>query len=278
MGCGFELAIEALFDGKWVVIVRMYDGTCTGGYPLADAIWSLVLKHQIRGEYGLKFPYDRHPPVLWREQKTAVKKTSKTEGTAKDANEGGGADNSNPNDQNGTQDDEEDDEASDEEETKEARWLSAYYSREHVALIGRYCGPTLSKMDPTSRTYEQRDYFRAMPQWMDLARYAYPYEKKSEWYSNGELTDYYGEYINVIPTILKKQREIRQGKLTRMVTIALNPCLSEELCKHIAEYALPCATDVRLSWADQESYANDIRKGAAPPPHTGEPLPACTIM
>jgi hypothetical protein len=284
MGCWFDLAIEALFDGKWVVIVKMGDGTSSGGYPLTDAMWSLLKFHGIRGAYGIEFPYEHNPPVLWRdttvvESESTVAEKDKAADPETDhdsdssQNQGGGSDN----------DDSEED-RSPRPRVSSDPWEVAYYSSEHVSLLAERCGPTLSRVNRSARTYQQKEYLGLMPAWMDLARYAYPYEEKDPVFCGcvAEFYDLLGtgdkQNLEKVPNILKKQREIRQGKLTRMVTIALGPCLKEDICKHIAEYALPVATDVRLFWGDAESYANDMRKGAEAPPCTGDKCPDCVIQ
>jgi hypothetical protein len=41
----------------------------------------------------------------------------------------------------------------------------------------------------------------------------------------------------------------------------------------IADFALPCAADVRVAWMDGEGQSRDMRAGAEVPPGTGEGLP-----
>jgi hypothetical protein len=98
----------------------------------------------------------------------------------------------------------------------------AHYSREEVKVLATYCGP---EEDP----YLQRTYLFLMSEWMYWARYAYPYtDKLYELYASDHSTEKKGKW-NILANILKKQREIRQGKLTRMVTIAWSLCLNELL-------------------------------------------------
>jgi hypothetical protein len=245
MGCGFDLAIEALFDGRWVAVVKMFDKTCTGGYPLADAMWSLLKYEGIRGTYGIEYPDGYIPSVLWRE-----KSTTPNDGISAAAKDSADSSVHNQNEVQAGQEGNVEQNDSDEDD----QWETAYYSCDHVRLLANYCGPTLSKTDLMSRTFAQKDYLRQLPAWMQLARYAYPYRAPGGGYSGGAVYDFYdntgsgsNENLSTIPNILKKQREIRQGKLNRVVTIALGPRLKADICQRIALYALPLATDVRLA-------------------------------
>jgi hypothetical protein len=211
MGCWFDLAIEALFDGKWVVIVKMGDGTSSGGYPLTDAMWSLLKFHGIRGAYGIEFPYEHNPPVLWRDTTVVVNKSAAAEKDEEDdsdscQNQGDGSDNDDSEEDRGPR-----------SRVSSDPWEVAYYSGEQVSLLSERCGPTLSRVNRSARTYQQKEYLGLMPAWMDLARYAYPYEEKEPIYS-GCVQEFYdllgtGDKQNLekVPNILKKQREIRQA-------------------------------------------------------------------
>jgi hypothetical protein len=179
MGCWFDLAIEALFDGKWVVIVKMGDGTSSGGYPLTDAMWSLLKFHGIRGAYGIEFPYEHNPPVLWRDT-TVVASKSSVAGKDEEADPETGDDSDSSQNQGGGSDNDDSEEArSPRPRVSSDPWEVAYYSSEHVSLLAERCGPTVSRVNRSARTYQQKEYLGLMPAWMDLARYAYPYEEFS---------------------------------------------------------------------------------------------------
>jgi hypothetical protein len=244
MGCWFYLAIDALFDGEWVEIIRMFGSSRCGGFPLARAMWSLVEVQGVGGTYGSEYKYAKQYPVLWKDDSGLE---PEPEDKPEETDE-------RPEDQKNETDEEP--EITDTIAVDD--FPCAHYSRE-------VCGP---EEDP----YPQRTYLFLMPEWMDLARYAYPYKDKLyEFYPSDHSTGKEGKW-SILPNILKKQREIRQGKLTRMVTIALSPCLNECLCKHIVEYALPVATDVRFNLWDDEGQAEGMRKGGIRP--SGD----CVIM
>jgi hypothetical protein len=64
---------------------------------------------------------------------------------------------------------------------------------------------------------------------------------------------------------------MRKEKLMRMLTVVMKYTpLDKTQILLIAEYALPCATDVRVAWKDSEGQSRDMRDGAGFLPCVGE--------
>lgn len=167
MGCDFDIQIQVLYGGKWVTIISLYDRTSTGGYPLTDAMWS-VLKHKgLHGTYGLDSPECGNLPVLWQSESPIQTKSHHV--VVK-----------NSGDANAVGDKEEDfSEDSDNEDHVNPDQKKAFYSQEEFRNFTRYCGPSFMNRMTLQRSNEHKEYLKQIPMWMDLARFAYPVKKNS---------------------------------------------------------------------------------------------------
>jgi hypothetical protein len=243
MGCDFDLVIQALHDSKWICIVKLVIGTCLGGYPLSDAMWTSQEDYGIRGTYGTDFPVadDGDYAVLWREAE----------------NEGAGDARNSSKEHSGNK-------LSEEE-------YFVYYSREEFENLAENCGSTIN-----FRVMKQsREHAMALERvfgWLPLARSSLPIAVKQIKWSGFEDA-------HLIPDLLMRTTAIRKEKLVRMLLAVMkNSLLDKVLIELIADYALPWAADMRVAWKDSEGQSRDMRAGAEAPESTGEVLPvSCTM-
>jgi hypothetical protein len=154
MGCWFYLAIDALFDGEWVEIIRMFDSSRCGGFPLARAMWSMVEVQGVGGTYGSEYKYAKQYSVLWKDVSGLEPEPADQ---PKETDE-------RPEDQkNGTDEEPEDQQNETDEEPGITDTIAvddfpcAHYSREEVKVLATYCGP---EEDP----YPQRTCLFLMPE------------------------------------------------------------------------------------------------------------------
>jgi hypothetical protein len=244
MVCDFEFVIQALHDLKWVSIAKLAIGTPCGGYPLTDAMWMLLKSRGVRGTYGMEFPVcdDGAYVVLWKDgekdKKRGAHSSKGKRGKCKNA--------------------------AVENAKREAQFV--YYSADQMGRLVGYCGFTFNPR-AMQQTREHAEALAPIPGWLSLARSSLPIaEELDEW---SEPQD-----AHMIPDLLKRTRAIRTQKLARMLAIAMRYTpLGKAQIELIADYALPCATDVRLAWRDGEGEAAAMRAGANPPPSTGQAMP-----
>ena len=235
MGCDFDIIIQALHGTQWVSVITFYIKTRCGGYPLADAVWKLADKDGIRGTYGNNY---RVSEVVGLEAllpsnlelwKVEQVETKHEKSIQKESNEG----------------------ESEMEEEYSPTYL--FYSLDNFLQIIQYLD-----VSEVERGYEKyKDDLSNIPTWVEAAKSALPITG----------TQYDWERESVDGLLLKSHNELKTEYTAFLQNIFRSTRLNENLIDHIAEYAVPYASDVRIAWNDDEGHTELIERGEAKPPN-----------
>jgi hypothetical protein len=111
-----------------------------------------------------------------------------------------------------------------------------------------------------------------VPLWMEMAKSAYPLFNESIWMYHDP------DEIDGLTAKLKAHRDELATMYKQMLfrVLAQKGPFPAHLIPVIAEYASPCASDVRVAWYDDEDQCKAVRE-AKTPGELQEPKP-CIIM
>jgi hypothetical protein len=249
MGCDFDFVIEALHHGKWIPIIYLGTKTRCGGFPLALATFDLYTKTLIKGDY----------------HKSDQNKISKEE-TVAEVIMGIVADSGKKQPSN-----------VDLEEEKPVLFYSKSQFESLIANIKplSYMEGMLSAMVPQLGSMKHLDpndddpddgygnFYKAMmkpvPEWMELAKSALP-------------TDVYvwmePDHLDISKTtkdLQQRRAELLKQYAELLLSFNRWPIkLTKKITDVIAEFAVPVASDVRISWYDCEEQCRNLIESRSP--------------
>jgi hypothetical protein len=270
MGCDFDFVIEALHHGKWIPIIYLGTKTKCGGFPLALATFDLYTKSLIKGDY-----HRSNQNKISKEETVAAvimgivadsRKKSRKAKKGKKRKKSCNVD------------------------LEEEKPLLFYSKSQFESLISNikplsYMEGMLSAKFPQLAAMKRLDgdpdyghgnLYKAMmkpvPEWMELAKSALPTDVEV-WMEPDPLD---------ISKTTKDLQQTRAELLKQYAELLLSfDCwpvkLTKKIIDVIAEFAVPVASDVRVSWYDYEEQCKNLIESRSPS-DVNTRKPNCAIM
>jgi hypothetical protein len=249
MGCDFNFVIEVLHHGKWIPIIYLGTKTSCGGFPLALATFDLYTKTLIKGDYhrndkNMISKDEKVAEVIMGVARDTEKKRKGKKGkTAKKV------------------------------QVNEEKPL-LYYSKDHFERLLSEIKPLIymegmmravdpqlallsSSLRPGDPDHGYGNYYKAImqpiPGWMELAKSALPVDEDVWMESDPEKIRKTTEDLR-----LKRDELLKQFSTVLLGLECWPVNLPNKVMDHIAKFAVPVASDVRISWHDVEEQCKTL--------------------